>query len=289
MSNLRCELWARVRPRATRTHTGRRALLAVPAGLAAPPPAAACCRSTIRAAPTPPAAADIRLRHGRGENNAPLRDNRAAFAELGFIPRVLGDVSRPLAQPRCSASVRGALRHRADGHHRTVGVPRRPRAGRRRRRPDPDDHERLVADPPRRGCRRHPHLVPGLPAGRTTRIVASSTAWQAGYVTLVITVDTAVLRTARTTCARLFHAASAQPAPGMGWPDPAALVVGTFLRTLLNHGMPHFENSYAERGAPILSATWCATSRSATISTGLTWRDPRAGGAPRGQGHDACR
>ena len=29
--------------------------------------------------------------------------------------------------------------------------------------------------------------------------------------------------------------------------------VGTFLRTLVKHGMPHFENSYAERGAPIIS------------------------------------
>ena len=28
---------------------------------------------------------------------------------------------------------------------------------------------------------------------------------------------------------------------------------GTFLRTLVQHGMPHFENSYATRGAPILS------------------------------------
>jgi L-lactate dehydrogenase (cytochrome) len=30
-------------------------------------------------------------------------------------------------------------------------------------------------------------------------------------------------------------------------------LVGTFLRTLLRHGMPHFENNYAKRGAPILS------------------------------------
>ena len=30
--------------------------------------------------------------------------------------------------------------------------------------------------------------------------------------------------------------------------------IGTFLRTLIIHGMPHFENSYATRGAPILSS-----------------------------------
>ena len=30
---------------------------------------------------------------------------------------------------------------------------------------------------------------------------------------------------------------------------------GTFLKTLVRHGMPHFENNFARRGAPILSAT----------------------------------
>jgi len=30
-------------------------------------------------------------------------------------------------------------------------------------------------------------------------------------------------------------------------------LLGTFLRTLIVHGMPHFENNYATRGAPILS------------------------------------
>jgi L-lactate dehydrogenase (cytochrome) len=31
-------------------------------------------------------------------------------------------------------------------------------------------------------------------------------------------------------------------------------LLGTFVRTLLRHGMPHFENNFARRGAPILSA-----------------------------------
>ena len=29
--------------------------------------------------------------------------------------------------------------------------------------------------------------------------------------------------------------------------------IGTFLRTFVQHGMPHFENNFATRGAPILS------------------------------------
>ena len=32
-------------------------------------------------------------------------------------------------------------------------------------------------------------------------------------------------------------------------------LLGTALRTLVRHGMPHFENSQATRGAPILSST----------------------------------
>ncbi|MEG1681953.1 MAG: alpha-hydroxy-acid oxidizing protein, partial [Stenotrophomonas sp.] len=31
--------------------------------------------------------------------------------------------------------------------------------------------------------------------------------------------------------------------------------MGTFARTLINHGMPHFENNYEHRGAPVLSAS----------------------------------
>jgi L-lactate dehydrogenase (cytochrome) len=32
-------------------------------------------------------------------------------------------------------------------------------------------------------------------------------------------------------------------------------LAGTFMRTLLAHGMPHFENSFATRGAPIVSSS----------------------------------
>src|SRR5205807_3327237 len=31
--------------------------------------------------------------------------------------------------------------------------------------------------------------------------------------------------------------------------------LGTWWRTILRHGIPHFENSFAERGAPIISRT----------------------------------
>jgi len=43
---------------------------------------------------------------------------------------------------------------------------------------------------------------------------------------------------------------------------------GTFLRTLLSSGVPHFENSFAERGAPILSPT---VQRDFEGRDGLNW------------------
>ena len=46
---------------------------------------------------------------------------------------------------------------------------------------------------------------------------------------------------------------AARPAPGLAGLTHPRWLFGTFLRTLALHGMPHFENSYATRGAPILS------------------------------------
>lgn len=78
----------------------------------------------------------------------------------------------------------------------------------------------------------------------------------AGFRTLVITVDLPVqvnpenyLRNGFTTPLR--------PSLRLAWDGIShpRWLWGTFLRTLASHGMPHFENWRAERGAPILSAT----------------------------------
>lgn len=77
---------------------------------------------------------------------------------------------------------------------------------------------------------------------------------RAGFQTLVITVDTQAqpkLEFAR----RSGFSAPLRPSLGLamqGVLHPRWLF-GTFLRTLLQHGMPHFENNYAHRGAAILS------------------------------------
>ncbi|WP_083745683.1 alpha-hydroxy acid oxidase [Variovorax sp. KK3] len=79
---------------------------------------------------------------------------------------------------------------------------------------------------------------------------------QAGFGTLVVTVDTPVsgnrennIRTGFSTPLRPSAALAWQGLTHPGW------LFGTALKTLLRHGMPHFENSQATRGAPILSAS----------------------------------
>lgn len=76
----------------------------------------------------------------------------------------------------------------------------------------------------------------------------------AGYKTLVLTVDT-FLGASRENQTRAGFSTPLRPSLRLvldGITRPRWLF-GTFLRTLLQHGMPHFENSFAVRGAPIIS------------------------------------
>lgn len=77
----------------------------------------------------------------------------------------------------------------------------------------------------------------------------------AGVRTLVITVDTPVAAN-RENNVRAGFSTPLRPSAKLAWQGLShpAWLFGTFLRTLLRHGMPHFENNYATRGAPILSA-----------------------------------
>ncbi|MGB3072332.1 MAG: alpha-hydroxy acid oxidase [Ottowia sp.] len=76
-----------------------------------------------------------------------------------------------------------------------------------------------------------------------------------GFETLVVTVDIPVganrennIRTGFSTPLRPSLRLAMDGLTHPRW------LAGTFARTLLRHGMPHFENSFAERGAPILSS-----------------------------------
>lgn len=77
---------------------------------------------------------------------------------------------------------------------------------------------------------------------------------KAGFSTLVITVDTPVAAN-RENNIRAGFSTPLRPSLRLlldGLTHPR-WVCNTFLRTCIKHGMPHFENNYATRGAPILS------------------------------------
>jgi L-lactate dehydrogenase (cytochrome) len=77
---------------------------------------------------------------------------------------------------------------------------------------------------------------------------------KAGFQTLMLTVDVAVLSNRENTI-RAGFSLPLRPSARLAWDGIShpRWLLGTALRTLARHGMPHFENSYAERGAPILA------------------------------------
>ncbi|MCD2514256.1 alpha-hydroxy acid oxidase [Comamonas endophytica] len=79
---------------------------------------------------------------------------------------------------------------------------------------------------------------------------------RAGFGTLVVTVDTPVSGN-RENNLRAGFSTPLRPSLRLAWEGIThpGWLCGTALRTLLRHGMPHFENSQAKRGAPILSST----------------------------------
>ena len=78
----------------------------------------------------------------------------------------------------------------------------------------------------------------------------------AGFGTLVVTADIPVWAN-RENNTRAGFSLPLRPSLRLAW-DGAThprWLTGTLLRTLVRHGMPHFENSFATRGAAVLSAS----------------------------------
>jgi L-lactate dehydrogenase (cytochrome) len=78
---------------------------------------------------------------------------------------------------------------------------------------------------------------------------------RAGFGTLVVTVDSQVAGN-RENNIRSGFSTPLRPSARLAWDGITRprWLFGTFLRTMLRHGMPHFENNYARRGPPILSS-----------------------------------
>ncbi len=195
---------------------------------------------------------------GGVETDASLRDNRAAFDELGFIPRVLVDVSkrttaaslfgREYAAPfgiapmgiSALSAYRGDLVQAAGAKASNIPMIMSGSSLIRL--------EEVCAQCPAAWFQAY------LP-GDTEKIMGLvDRAAAAGFETLVVTVDVAVLSN-RENNVRAGFSTPLRPSLRLAWDGIThpRWLFGNALRTIARHGMPHFENSFATRGAPILA------------------------------------
>jgi L-lactate dehydrogenase (cytochrome) len=195
---------------------------------------------------------------GAAESDAALADNRRAFDQYGFVPRVLNDVSgraqatrlfgKSYASPfgippmgsaalcayrgdivltRAAAAINVPMILSASSLIRLEDV--------RRENPAAWYQAYLAGD-----------------VARIEPLVERVAA--AGYDTFVVTADVPVPPNRENNIRNGFQVPLAIT-PKVAWDTMTHphWLFGTWLRTLLNHGMPHFENMDAMRGAPVLS------------------------------------
>lgn len=196
---------------------------------------------------------------GAAEDNRALADNRRAFDELALVPRVLRNVAQrdqgvtlfgtryagpfgiaPMGIAALSAYRGDVVLARAAA---AAGIPAVQSGSSLVR------LEEVVAAAPGTWFQAY---LPGTPeriAPLLQRVAA------AGVQTLVVTVDIPVAGN-RENNLRAGFSTPLRPSLRLAWDGLVRprWLAGTLLRTLLRHGMPHFENSFAERGAPILSS-----------------------------------
>jgi L-lactate dehydrogenase (cytochrome) len=196
---------------------------------------------------------------GGAEDTASLRDNRAAFSDYGFVTRVLRNVSgrsqavelfgRKYASPFGVApmGISALSAYRGDlVQARAAAAANIPMIMSGSSLIPLED---VIAAAPETWFQAY---LPGDTA-RIEPLIARVD--RAGVKTLVLTVDTAVLAN-RENNVRAGFSTPLKPSLRLAWEGLThpRWTVQTFLRTLFAHGMPHFENSYATRGAPILSS-----------------------------------
>lgn len=195
---------------------------------------------------------------GAAETDWSLDDNRAAFAEIGFLPRVLVDVSKRSQQATlfghtysapfgiAPLGISALYAYRGDlvlaAAAAAANVPMIVSGSSLIRLEDV-----ASANPGAWFQAYLPGDVPGI-AALIERVAG------AGFRTLVVTVDSQVAGN-RENNIRAGFSTPLRPTLRLAWDGIThpRWLFGTFLRTLVRHGMPHFENNYATRGPPILS------------------------------------
>jgi len=208
------------------------------------------------------------------EDNRALHGNRAAFDEYAMTPRVLVDVSRrhqnvelfgqtwsmpfgvaPMGLGALSAYRGDIVQARAA---RAANIPMILSGTSLIRLED------VIAEAPGTWFQAY---VPGDQA-RIDALLDRVAA--AGYRTLVVTVDVPVAGN-RSNSTREGFSTPLRPSLRLAYDGliRPRWLFGTFARTLLKHGMPHFENSFAERGAPVLAPN---VLRDFSARDNLTWK-----------------
>jgi L-lactate dehydrogenase (cytochrome) len=195
---------------------------------------------------------------GATETNASLLDNRAAFDELGFVPRVLVDVSGRSQQAELFGKTYAAPFGIAPMGMSALSAYRGDlvlaQAAVQANIPMIMSGSSLIR------LEEVAEVAPGgwfqayLP-GEPPRILGLiERVGRAGFETLVLTVDTAILPN-RENNVRNGFSTPLKPSLRLAWDGIVRpnWLLNTAARTVLRHGIPHFENSYATRGAPIIS------------------------------------
>ena len=196
---------------------------------------------------------------GAAEDNTSLRDNREVFGEYGFATRVLRDVSQ-----RSQAVELFGQRYSSPFGIAPMGINALStyrgdlvlaRAAQQAGIVSIMSGTSLI--PMEQVARESPAtwFQAYIPGDQERIDALIDRVAQAGFGTLVVTVDTPISAN-RENNVRTGFSTPLRPSLRLAWDGMVrpGWVAGTFLRTLLRHGMPHFENSFATRGAPIVSS-----------------------------------
>lgn len=209
---------------------------------------------------------------GGVETNASLRANRAAFDEIAFVPKMLVDTSmrslatslfgQTYAAPFGLAPMGGSSLAAYQGDIVLA------RSAAQANIPMITSGASLTALEKVRQAGRTSWFQAYLPGEDPVITQLVERAARAGFDTLVLTVDVQVASN-RENNVRSGYNSPLRPTPRLAWDcmlRPRWLF-GMFLRTLLTHGMPHFENMGPR--TPLVSSTGV---RSSGRRDKLTWR-----------------
>jgi L-lactate dehydrogenase (cytochrome) len=196
---------------------------------------------------------------GGSEDLVTLAENRAAFQRYALVPRVMRDVADRHLETRLLDGVWKAPfgispmgLSALSGYRGDLGLARAAKAAGIPMIVSGTSTIRLEEVRAENADAWFQAYVPG-DIERTVPLLER--ARSAGFQTLVLTVDTFV-GASKANQARAGFSTPLRPGARLAWAGLThpRWLVSVFLRTLLAHGMPHFENSFATRGAPIVSA-----------------------------------